>query len=185
MTQRTPSYLKGQFETADVPTSADFGDGFDSFINLADSTTQTIQGNLTILGNIIVANVTASAFVGNQVDVDTVSANAVFTSGLRFTVDSSINAAGTTRTGAYALTKTYNVVKIVTAAVNDGVRLTRSATPGRQFVVWNRSATALNVYPSSSDVAIDGISAGAAFIVSVNEQYSFTNVNATQFLSGR
>lgn len=46
MTQRSVTYLKGRFETGDIPTQSDYGDLMDSFVNLEASAIQTMSGTL-------------------------------------------------------------------------------------------------------------------------------------------
>ncbi len=46
MTQRSVIYLKGKFETGDIPTQSDYQDLMDSFINLEASAAQTMAGRL-------------------------------------------------------------------------------------------------------------------------------------------
>ena len=46
MTQRSVTYLKGRFETGDIPTQSDYGDLVDSFVNLEASAAQTMAGAL-------------------------------------------------------------------------------------------------------------------------------------------
>jgi hypothetical protein len=65
MTQRSVTYLKGRFETGDIPTQSDYGDVLDSFVNLEASALQTMSGPLfvpKITGKVIrsTENLTAS-----------------------------------------------------------------------------------------------------------------------------
>jgi hypothetical protein len=65
MTQRSVTYLKGRFETGDIPTQSDYGDLMDSFVNLEASAAQTMAGPLfapKLTGKVIrtTENITAS-----------------------------------------------------------------------------------------------------------------------------
>ena len=46
MTIRSVTYLKGRFENNDVPTATDYEDVFDSFLNLATSADQSLDGRI-------------------------------------------------------------------------------------------------------------------------------------------
>lgn len=48
MTQRNKAALQALFQTNDVPTGTDFGDMIDSAVNAADTSAQTMAGNLTV-----------------------------------------------------------------------------------------------------------------------------------------
>lgn len=50
MTAQTRTYLKGRFETNDIPTGTDYEDLIDSFVNLQATASQTLTGSLVVAG---------------------------------------------------------------------------------------------------------------------------------------
>ncbi len=84
MTQRSVTYLKGRFESGDVPTQSDYQDLMDSFVNLEASAAQTMSGRLiapsfkgrSIRTNDTVAGVGTSQASAAVVSADTASVSA-------------------------------------------------------------------------------------------------------------
>lgn len=62
MTSQTSTILKSAFEQGDRPQGSDFVDLIDSFVNLVDTTAQTVTSNITI-PNINTGRLIASATV--------------------------------------------------------------------------------------------------------------------------
>lgn len=78
MTQRSVTYLKGRFETGDVPTQTDYGDLMDSFVNLEASAAQTMAGRLVVpslLGKVIKTNEIIVPTGASQASAASVSAD--------------------------------------------------------------------------------------------------------------
>lgn len=132
MTQRSTAYLKGRFETADVPTQSDYQDVFDSFVNLETSAAQVMAGKLE----------------APAVSAATVSADAVYvaTKTIR-SHNVAVSAAGKTQASATRLTTDVSYV----FCTNDAERavVLASAEPGRVQVIVNTAVTALLVFPAS------------------------------------
>ncbi len=83
MTQRSVTYLKGKFETGDVPTQTDYGDLMDSFVNLEASAAQTVAGRLnaaSLGGKVISPNEKVNPTGSTQASALAVSADVVFAS---------------------------------------------------------------------------------------------------------
>lgn len=182
MTALTPAQLKALFETGDIPTSANYSDMFDSFLAVAEGSSQTINGNLIINGNLNVSSVTASSIYAADVNAGAVSAQIIITSVLTRTVNSSIAALGSTQASAFQLINGFNVVNAVTSAVNDGVKL--STVIGQTQVVWNRSASQMLIYPPSGGT-IDSLAGNAPYKLATLTQASFINTTGFSYLSGK
>lgn len=186
MTARTTAFLKALFETSDVPTSADYTDVFDSFVNVSDFTAQSISSDLVFLGDttLTVTQVTASSItVNNRLSAETVSADQAYVSALRQSIEDAVSAQGSTIGSAYALTRDISVVNTVTSAANEGVRLADGSN--QRQLVFNRSASLLRVYPSSVNAQIDALGSGNAFRVTAGESYNFLRLNSNLYLSSK
>src|SRR3990167_3204691 len=146
MTARTPTYLKGRFETNDIPSQTDYQDVFDSYINTVVSSEQSIDSNLR---------------TSKELSAESVSANTVVTSSLRITTTTSANtlwmnlklvnstditasAGAGTQAGATRLIRDVNYV-FGNAILGYGVVLA-TAEPGRMQVIINTDTTALSVF---------------------------------------
>lgn len=68
MTARTPSQLIARFENGDVPTQSDYVDVFDSFLNVAQTTAQTVNGPVSFSNN-----VSAAALYANNAQITSAS----------------------------------------------------------------------------------------------------------------
>lgn len=78
MTQRSVTYLKGRFETGDIPTQSDYGDVMDSFVNLEASALQTMSGALFVprlTGKVIRTTENITATGASQASAAAVSAD--------------------------------------------------------------------------------------------------------------
>jgi hypothetical protein len=113
MTARTPAYLKARFENGDIPIQSDYEDLFDSYINVATSSQQTVVGDVKFNGEIIASRVSASSFT-----IGTLSVNSVFANNVIATIVS----AGNVSTDAIAATSgsitTFNAGTVSANAVN-------------------------------------------------------------------
>lgn len=94
-------------------------------------------------------------------------------------VATALTAAGTTITDALALNATVNVIS--TCASGAGVKL-YSMQVGDEMEVYNGGANACKVYPGSSSIAINQLSAGSAMQLSVNTGCKFRQVSSTQVI---
>ncbi len=122
MTQRSVTYLKGRFETGDVPTQTDYGDLMDSFINLEASAMQTLAGPLSV----------PYVSAGTKI----INSNAI-----------AVSAALGTQAGGTRLTKDVSLV-YGNDALGFGVVMA-SAEPGRVQTIINTNTTVLTIFPSS------------------------------------
>lgn len=122
MTQRSVTYLKGKFETGDIPTQSDYGDLMDSFVNLEASAMQTMSGPLS----------TPYVSAGTKI----INSNSV-----------AVSAALGTQAGAARLTKDVSLV-FGNDVLGFGVVMA-SAEPGRVQYIINTATTVLTVFPAS------------------------------------
>lgn len=95
-------------------------------------------------------------------------------------VATGLTAAGSSISDALALNATINVVS--TVASGSGVQL-YSMMIGDEMEVYNGGANALAVYPQSSSVAINQLSAGTAVTLNINTGCKFRQVSATQTIA--
>lgn len=95
-------------------------------------------------------------------------------------VATGLTAAGTAITDALDLNATINVVS--TVAASTGVQL-YSMLIGDEMEVYNAGANALKVYPDSTSVAINQLSAGSAMSLPVNTGCKYRKVSATQIVA--
>jgi hypothetical protein len=77
MTAQTPAYLKSRFENGDIPAASDYEDVFDSFVNVATSSIQTLVGGLVSTNFIQVSELNASLVSAASVNASFVSAQTV------------------------------------------------------------------------------------------------------------
>lgn len=170
MTARLPSYLKGRFETADIPTETDYTDVFDSFLNLeVSAATQTIKGSVAFNKDVDITgtiNVSGAATFGSTIDINGAFSAATingdigtFTNRVLETVDSSVAATGTSQASAKSITNKYNVITAVTTAAEEGVVLP-GGYPGWEQIIVNNTTASVQIYPPAS-AAIDSLSAAA------------------------
>lgn len=132
MTQRSVTYLKGKFETGDIPTQSDYGDLLDSFLNLEASAAQTMSGKLEL----------------SSVSAATVSANTIYVGTKTIRSHSANVSAGLgTQAGATRLTSDVNLV-FGNDVLGFGVVMA-SAEPGRVQHIINTDTTVLTIFPAS------------------------------------
>ena len=119
MTQRSVTYLKGKFETSDIPTQSDYGDLLDSFVNLEASASQTMAGPLFA---------------------------PYFKSGKYIKSNESISPTGSTQ--ASALSVSADIVR-ASAEQNERAVILSTLEPGRSQYIANTGTTVLQVFPPS------------------------------------
>ena len=137
MTQRSVTYLKGRFETADIPTQSDYGDVFDSFISLEASASQTMAGAL------IATRLDAAAVSATDVSAGTVTVNTMIVNSHAVAVSAALG----TQAGATRLTNDISLV-FGNDILGFGVVMA-SATPGRVQMIINTNTTVLTIFPAS------------------------------------
>jgi len=79
MTAKTRAQLLALFSTGQVLDQGDFQDNFDSFINVVDTTAQSINSNLTVNGTLTVDNLITTQSVSNLSVTNLTAASATFT----------------------------------------------------------------------------------------------------------
>lgn len=131
MTQRSITYLKGKFETNDIPTQSDYGDLIDSFINLEASASQSMSGKLETPA-VSAAVVSADALYINSKVINSKSIN--------------VSAAGTTQASATRITT--DIAYVLTNGDERAVVLA-TCEPGRVQIITNSNTTTLSVFPAS------------------------------------
>lgn len=119
MTQRSVTYLKGRFETGDIPTQTDYGDMMDSFVNLEASAAQTMAGRLV-----------APSFSGRFIKSS----------------ESKITATGTSQASAATVSA---AIASVSAEQNERACVLATLEPGREQHMANVGTTVLQIYPPS------------------------------------
>ena len=154
MTQRSVTYLKGRFETGDVPTQSDYGDLMDSFVNLETSANQTMAGNLTL------PSVSVSALTANKV----IHAN------------TSVNATGTTQGSAATLNADMTFL-VVTDAERAAI-LPYEA--GRRQYITNSGTTAASIFPQSGRNFV-GTAANAALLLAAGGSMTVLHCAASAY----
>jgi hypothetical protein len=163
MTLRSVTYLKGVFETNDIPTGTDYSDIFDSFLSLHATAAQTVLSpttfpsvtttNLTVTGQTINSYVSANPSGTTQGLGVNVSADIAFLS--------------------------------VSDPANRAVRL-ENFSVGRQQTICNSfaSVTALSIFPASG-VNFMGTAANAHVLLAAGQTLIATHVAASVMAYGR
>lgn len=153
MTQRSITYLKGKFETGDIPTQTDYGDFIDSFVNLEASAMQSMAGPLSV------TYVSAGTKIINSNNV-------------------AVSAALGTQAGATRLTKDVSLV-FGNDVLGFGV-VCASAEPGRVQHVINTNTTVLTVFPASGCNFI-GTAENAPLALAKNSSMIISHVGASAY----
>ena len=94
-------------------------------------------------------------------------------------VATGLTAAGTTITDALQLTAFNNVVS--TAAASTGVKLPPLWPVGQIGMVQNNGANAMNLFPPTSSISINGGTAGAAVTIAAAAGNMIVRLSATDF----
>jgi hypothetical protein len=95
-------------------------------------------------------------------------------------VATALTGSGTTLATALALTADTNVV--ATAAASSGVSLP-SCEIGDSTEVYNGGANALTVYPDVTGNQINGLTAGAGFLLATNTSVKCRKITATRWIA--
>lgn len=93
------------------------------------------------------------------------------------TVETAIDASGTTQGTARALTYIINVIATATQDSQDGVVLSSSFITGQQVHVINTTDAPIKVYPPSGD-SIGWLATNQAFVLDVNNSITLVKVSA-------
>ena len=129
MTAKTPTQLLTVFENGDIPVQADYQDLFDSYVNIVQTTAQSMASALT-LPTLTVTTLNVTTFSPSTINattgnITTVSANTINAANANITT---VSAATANITTVSADTINVNIVSaqsIITSALNTGV-LSRS-----------------------------------------------------------
>ena len=119
MTARAKTTLAALFQTGDTPSGTDFSDFIDSYVNLVETTAQTVASKLTISGGTETTTVSANTatFTGT-VSANTFNAVALQTSTLR--VNQTVSCSSVWVDGP---AKILGAVGIGTAAPSEGLHI--------------------------------------------------------------
>lgn len=135
MTAKTPSQLLTSFENGDVPVQGDYQDVFDSYINVAQTTAQSMASDLS-LPNITPQTVSAGTLNGQVAAVSAVNATIV-------------NATTVSASAINAAIGTFGVVSAQAVNASAGAFVTVAASAG----VFN-SVTAQSVVASAGNFTV-------------------------------
>lgn len=94
-------------------------------------------------------------------------------------VSTALTATGTTITDALQLVSFNNIIS--TAAASTGVKLNSSWPVGQIGLVQNNGANALNLFPPTSSMTINGGSAGAAVTIAAGAGNIIIRLSSTDF----
>ena len=161
MTQRSVTYLKGRWETGDIPTQSDYQDLMDSFLNLEASAAQSLSGKLE----------------APAVSAAVVSAAAIYPGKIvhsRALVSASLG----TQAGAAGVSADINVL-YGNAALGFGVVLV-TAEPGRVQHLINTATTVMTVFPASGCNFI-GTAENAPLALAVNSSMMITHITVCAY----
>lgn len=189
MTAKTRAQLLALFSTGQVLDQGDFQDNFDSFINVVDTTAQSINSNLTINGTLAVQGLSSSGAISSLTITNLTTTNTTTTSAnitsldvttLRNSVVASVNAVGSTQAAAPSISTSFAAVYLVSAGINDGVQIQQSV--GRTYTIFNRGTEPLKLYPQSG-AQINSLGTNNPIIVSASGCLSATYLTSTQAFS--
>lgn len=145
MTIQTRTVLKSKFEQGDTPQGSDYVDLFDSSLNLADTTAQTVTSDLILTQAIItqasVTNMdatTVSAASMKGFVYAAVSSSSVFTSAMNVWTPSS--GGPTNATGTMMMSQTVTVLSSGSGPL--GIRLPAGAQIAQMYVLVRSSGSA-------------------------------------------
>lgn len=153
MTQRSVTYLKGRFETGDIPTQSDYGDLMDSFLSLEASASQSLAGPLSV------PSVSAGTKIINS-------------------HDNAVSAGLGTQAGATRLTKDVSLV-FGNDVLGFGI-VAASCEAGRVQHVINTDTTVLTVFPASGCNFI-GTAADAPIALAKNSTMILAHIGTSAY----
>jgi len=157
--------LKAAFENGDQPQGSDYENFIDSFVNLAETTAQTMNGPLILAGGLSAASISTGAITATGVvsapsiwaavgDITAISAQTVTFSSLVVPTSGVVVNGNVTFTGGY-LAGTVDVSVACISTVQSSARLLVAA-----MNIIKSSTTAAN-----DSVRLPGLYAGVAFLV--------------------
>ncbi len=156
MTKRSTTYLKGRWETNDIPSQTDYEDLIDSFVNLEATAAQSMAGSLS-----------GPSFLGDILQASAYTVHAL----------ASVSAAGTTQASA---TRLQRDVHIVYTNNDDRSVVLAAATPGRTQWITNTNTTVLRVFPASGGNFI-GTAENAAILLAANSSMIVAHLTTSAY----
>lgn len=177
MTSLNRTDLKAKFESGDAPQGSDYADLIDSFVTLAETTTQSLQGPLTFAGGLSAASiaggtgtfsgtVSAANVWATNVDATTVSAQTVtmstisgpvsgvnvsnsinFTAGYLKETVASVACIGSTQANGYTLAHAINILRTVVTGGVSDAVVVPGFYPGAKFTVINNTTGSAQIFP--------------------------------------
>jgi hypothetical protein len=164
MTQRSITYLKGRWETGDIPTQTDYGDLMDSFVSLEASAEQSLNGKVNI----------------PSVSASMVSAENIHVNGWTRNSYQPINPLGTAQASATAVSADTAFVTC-TAAGERAVVISIHHQGRRQYIINDTaSVTAITVYPAVGHNFI-GTASNGGMLLSVGQTIQVIHVGASAY----
>jgi hypothetical protein len=164
MTQRSVTYLKGRFETNDIPTQSDYQDVFDSFLSLESSAEQSINGRLNC----------------PAVSATTVSAENVHINGFLRNSYMERSPSGTTQASACVVSADMAYVTCTVAGERSLV-LPEHHQGRRQYIVSDTaSVTAISLFPAAG-MNFLGTAANGPLLLSVGQSIQILHVAASAY----
>lgn len=164
MTQRSVTYLKGKFETGDIPSQSDYGDLMDSFLNLEASAAQTLKGKLEAPA-VSAAVVSAGTLYVETKTIHSKNAN--------------VSAALGTQAGATRLAADVNLV-FGNDVLGFGVVMA-SAEPGRIQHIINTNTTVLTIFPASGCNFVGTAADTGSIVLAKNSMMIVTHCGASAY----
>lgn len=152
MTAQNRTQLKALFETGDTLLESSFINLIDSFLDIAETSTQTIAGpivfsSVVTFNNPVTANSTLT--MGGTINLVNTNNNItgnIFLNGQYYSnsINSSVAATGTTRGSAAPITAALTFLTTVSAGTNDGIKVGTGTNTNwtRQDIINLTSATA-------------------------------------------
>jgi len=186
--------LKAKFESGDAPQGSDYADLIDSFVALAETTVQTLQGNLSFVGGLSAASVTggtgtfsgtvsaASVFAGNvwatNMDATTVSAQTVTMSTIAGPV-SGVNVSNSINFTAGYIKETVASVACISTTQAAGYTLAHSINILRTVTTSQSDAVVVpGFYPGAKFTVINNTTGSAQIFPPVGGSFDSGSTNA-------
>lgn len=166
MTQRSVTYLKGRWETGDIPTQTDYQDLMDSFVSLEASANQTMSGPLTA------PSVSAASVSANFIHIEKKIHN-----GYQDLLPQGL-------TQGSAASADYDVTKVAISAggvQERGIVLSEHHAGRQQYLINDAgSVTAATIYPSPGCNFI-GTAANGGMLVAAGQTIQVIHVNSSAY----
>lgn len=181
MTTQNKATLTLLFEQGDIPTGTNYADLIDSYVNVAETSGQTIASPLTAT-EFITSRVSATNgnFTGTVSAVAINVAGQVAASATRWG-NGIVSAAGSTQATAAPLIYTVNEGKGVVNGESTGYALLANKAGWVQYL-FNRGVSA-NIWPPTGG-QINGLAANAAYSVGASAMVTIVHIGASAYAVG-